>query len=44
MENFKNAEAVTKQAVYVPRPVCPILSLMPGAGLHRCELAQLRMV
>lgn len=38
MENLKNTEAITTKAVEIPRPVCPILSLMPGAGLHRCEL------
>ena len=38
MENLKNTEAVSLEAVDIPRPVCPILSLMPGAGLHRCEL------
>ena len=38
MENLKNTEAVNPVAVDIPSPVCPILSLMPGAGLHRCEL------
>lgn len=38
MENVKNAKPITTKAVDIPRPVCPILSLMPGAGLHRCEL------
>lgn len=38
MENLNNSEAVNLEAVDMPRPVCPILSLMPGAGLHHCEL------
>lgn len=36
MENVKNAKPITTKAVDIPRPVCPILSLMPGAGLRPC--------